>query len=55
MFSYFTYDVTYGFVWFVDCGCLECSCWDRSFLCGDPPSQSFVVCFIMSVVMLPRM
>jgi hypothetical protein len=29
-----------GFVWFVGCGCLECSCWGGSLLCGGRPSRS---------------
>jgi hypothetical protein len=30
IFSYYIYDVTYGFVSFADRGCLECSCWGGS-------------------------
>jgi hypothetical protein len=36
IFSYCIYDVTYGFVWFIVCGCLECSCWGGSYIVRWP-------------------
>jgi hypothetical protein len=30
--------VAFGFVWFVGCGCLECSCWGGVLLCVVRPS-----------------
>jgi hypothetical protein len=35
--------VTFGFVWFAGCGCLECSCWGgSSIVCSHNTQQHFL-------------